>query len=371
MPPGLPARPAPSPRRPSMSTLSPARTPRWRHLRAWIAALVGAAVIGCVQVRPPPRAPTPVPPEWQALLVELRAFTRGLGFKPTPNFEAVAHDLDAYPFCGHAPRFKLPWSYEDPLITWHESKTAEECRRASADIDVYYGATEALGEIATPVTASMIAAGLDRFIYLVVHEDCHDQFAFPQGIEEPLCELIAYRVMAAFGAARFRWYARERRVILDYATTQARLAHATIRYYDAIARVYDARRPGREGDAQALAARAPVFAQAEQTLGLAAGAMNNVLLANYMTYSRHFPVLERIYEALGGDIRRMIAFFREVDEAQPDPEVLFARLRLEPNDRVGQLRAQEEAILEVAITRLGGPLPPAPVERSPKPRPRS
>lgn len=343
-----------------MPLASPTRTPAWRSLRAWLAALVGAAIVGCAQVRPPPRAPAPVPVEWQPLLIELRAFTAGIGFKPTPNFETVATDLDAYPFCGHAPRYRLPWSYEDPLITWYDSLSPEECRQAPPDVDVYYGATEALGEIATPVTASMISAGLDRFIYLVVHEDCHDQFALPQGIEEPLCELIAYRTMAAFSTQRFRWYQRERRAILDYAASQARLAYATIRYYDAIYEIYSRRRPGRDGDAQALAARAPVFAQAEQTLGLAAGAMNNVLLANYMTYSRHFPVLERIHEALGGDLAKTVEFFKRVDAAKPDPETVFARQRIRADDRVGQLRAYEQAVIDTALGLLGRPLPPAP-----------
>ena len=350
-----------------MTAARPPRSPLWRSLRAWVAALVAAAVIGCAQVRPPPRAPAPVPLEWQPLLVELRAFTASLGFKPTPNFETVATDLDAYPFCGHAPRYRLPWSYEDPLITWFDSLSPEECRQAPPDVDVYYGATEALGEIATPVTASMIKAGLDRFIYLVVHEDCHDQFAFPQGIEEPLCELIAYRAMAAFSTQRFSWYAPERRAILDYASTQARHAYATIRYYESVERIYARHRPGREGDSRAMAERAPVFAQAEQTLGLSAGAMNNVLLANYMTYSRHFPVLERIHEALGGDLSRTIAFFRKVDEARPDPEEVFARLRLGLDDRVAQLRAYEQAIIDTALRLLGRPLPalsaPAPSPR--------
>ncbi len=341
------------------------RSPLWRSLRAWIAALVAAAIVGCAQVRPPPRAPAPVPPEWRPLLVELRAFMASVGFKPTPNFETVATDLESYAFCGHAPRYRLPWSYEDPIIVWQDSVSAEECRQAPPDMDVYYGATEALGEIATPVTASMIAAGLDRFIYLVVHEDCHDQFAFPQGIEEPLCELIAYRAMAAFSKDRFRWYAPERRAILDYAANQARLAYATIRYYDAIEQIYARRRPGRDGDAQALAERSPVFALAEKTLGLSAGAMNNVLLANYMTYSRHFPVLERIHEALGGDLARTIAFFKQVDAARPDPEAVFARLKIRHDDRVGQLRAYEQAILDTALKLLGRPLPPGPDEAKP------
>jgi hypothetical protein len=141
--------------------------------------------------------------KWQALLTELRDFERRIGFRGTRNFAAFSTSQRAYPFCGHVSRLVLPYSYEDPAIVWLAQVSAEECRVRGRDADVFYGESEAVGEIGAPVTHSMIDGKLDRFIYLVIHEDCHDQFELPQGVEEALCNLIAYKAMIAFAAEKY------------------------------------------------------------------------------------------------------------------------------------------------------------------------
>ena len=166
-------------------------------MRIWAIALLA----GCVPQRSTegdlaaPRSRD----EWTALVQEVRAFERRIGFKETRNFLTFEQDKEGYPFCGYVSRLYLPYSYEDPAIRWTESASEEECRAFGEELDVSYGETEAVGEQESTVTASMLAAPLDRLLYLVIHEDCHDQFALPYGIEEPVCNVIAYEAMARAG----------------------------------------------------------------------------------------------------------------------------------------------------------------------------
>ena len=81
-----------------------------------------ALIAGCGT----PQAPG-VRGEWAALLTEIRVFERRMGFVDTPNFAAFSQEQGEYLFCGQASPLVLPYSYEDPVITWHESMTEEAC----------------------------------------------------------------------------------------------------------------------------------------------------------------------------------------------------------------------------------------------------
>jgi len=128
-------------------------------------ALLAATIAGC-SVRTP-RAYE----QWTALIDEVRAFEQRIGFEPTDNFLDLSKEQAGFPICGYASRMYLPYSYEDPVIQWPESVTSRECRAAAEGTDVFFTTVEAIGEIGTPVTASMVGGKLDRVLYLVIHED--------------------------------------------------------------------------------------------------------------------------------------------------------------------------------------------------------
>jgi hypothetical protein len=289
--------------------------------------------------------------EWAELLKEVRTYERRIGFVDTDNFANLTQDYDAAYFCGVASRLVLPYSYDDPAISWTEPESEEECRERGGDADVYYGAVEVLGEVGTPVTPSMIDNKLDRFLYLVIHEDCHDQFELPGGIEEALCDLITYKGMAEFTRARFGLISTENRAIRRYADAQSKNARATIAYYTQLETLY-ARYVRGEITADALLQeRAVVFGAAEKSLGWIKGGLNNVGLANDMTYSRHYPFMESVFDALGRDLPRTITFFRHVDKIKPDPDSVIKNLRLRPNS-VEFVRAYEAGVVEATRKAL-------------------
>jgi len=262
--------------------------------------------------------------------------------------------IPAYSWATIGTPFALPYSYQDPAITWLDSATEAQCLSHGPDADVYYSTVEAWGEVATPATAAMITSKLDRFIYLVIHEDCHDQFDLPYGIEEALCDLITHKGMAAFTEEKYGSYAREDRAVRRYAEAQSGRARATITYYEQLARLY-ARYERREIPSEVLLReRAAIFKNAQKPIAWTQGELNNVSIANHMTYSRHYPFLESVFDALGRDLARTVAFFRHVDKIKPSSAAIMQRHRIAEAGSVEYIRANEAAVIETIRAALAG-----------------
>lgn len=319
---------------------------RHRLIALLSVATVSAAVIGgCAQLQDW-ILPTPaVPAEWNALLDDVRAFERRIGFRETANFRDVFAERGGYRSCGVASKTSLPYSYQDPAIRWVSVQSEHECRAAAAGDDMFYADLEAVGEIGTSVTSMMLEGKLDRFLYLVIHEDCHDQFDLPFGIEEALCELITYKAMVAFSIEKYGAKAREDRAVRRYAEAQSRLTRATIQVYDAAEDLY-ARFAGQEISADVLGReRERLYRSNERKLEWTRGTLNNVGLASNMTYSRHYPFLEGVHDALGGDLARTVEFFRRVDREKPARAAFLKQMKLKDERDVAFVRAYEAAVV--------------------------
>ena len=308
--------------------------------------LSAAVITGCSQLQDW-ILPTPsVPSEWNALLREVRGFERRIGFRETENFKEVYAEKGEYSMCGYAPRFQLPYSYEDPGIRWGDALNEKDCRAAANGDDIYFAKVEAIGEIGTAVTSTMLEGKLDRFLYLVIHEDCHDQFDLPYGVEEALCNLLGYKGMAVFAEERYGVKAREDRAIRRYSETQSRLTRATVNYYQQIELLY-AQYARNEIVVDALQReRARIFSDAERTLAWKRGAMSNVGLASDMTYSRHYPLLETVHQTLGQDLSKTVAFFRQVDKVKPTRSAVMKQYRIADEKSARFVRAYEAAVAE-------------------------
>ena len=318
-------------------------------MRLVLPAALLAAVAGCTLLQDATtRLPGPRLYDKGAVVIGgIRDFERRIGFQPTDNFADLDHETESYPFCGAVSSLHLPYSYEDPAIRWFDATSEEECRiEAGPGADAYFGQTEAVGEQGTPVTTGMLAGTLVRFVYLVFHEDCHDQFGLPWGIEEPLCNVIAYHAMAAYAAERDRFSALERVALRRFAVRESERTRQAKAFYEQLEALY-ARHARKEIPAQALLEeRARIFARAERSLAWEKGSLNNVGIANDMTYSRHFPFLESVYIALDRDLARTVAFFREVDAKRPSPAAVMKRYGLKSDRGVEFVRANEAAVVE-------------------------
>jgi hypothetical protein len=315
---------------------------------AMLAALVVALGACGVQV---PRA-------WEPLLDEVRAFEQRIGFQKTATFVTFSEEQGRVPFCGHVSPLYLPYSYEDPEIHWRNVKTERECRANADGADVYFGTVEVLGESGAAVSPDVLAARLQRFLYLVFHEDCHEQFDLPYGFEEALCNLIAYKAMEQFSQEKYGPKTREHLAIARYTSVEGKRTHTVKALYEQLAGSY-ARYDRKELSVEALMKeRKIVFGEAERALAWRRGSLNNVGIANEMTYSRHYPLCERVYDALGRDLARTVTFFRRVDKIKPSPEAVMKKHRVASKEGVAFIRAYEAEVVrtvEAALARTQRP----------------
>lgn len=320
-----------------------------RVLRGALMASLLAAIGGCTLLRDATtRLPGPRLYEKGAVLIDgIRAFEQSIGFHETDNFLDLDQATESYPFCGYVSRLYLPYSYEDPAIQWRNVDTAAACREMAPEgSDVYFGQTEAVGESGTPVTTSMMSGSLVRFVYLVIHEDCHDQFGLPFGIEEALCNVIAYNAMVAYAGGKDQVSLLGRVAMRRYAERESQRSRAANAYYDRLAALYARHARGELTTQALLDERAGIFEQAERSLAWDRGSLNNVGIANDMTYDRYFPYLESVYLALGSNLGATVAFFRRIDALKPSRASVMKRLGLQSEKSVEFIRAYEAAVLE-------------------------
>ena len=332
-----------------MQALEPKPAP-WPALVALVALLLA----GCAS---PPGSDTEAAEprsyhEVAALISEIRAFERRIGFEETTNFRRFSRETQWFPFCGRAPRLYLPYSYEDPAIEWSEPATEEECRAGQESVDVMFGVSEAVAERDTPVTASMLAAPLERLVYLVIHEDCHEQFTFPRGIEEALCSVITYKAMMQLAEEKFAPMPREHNAIQRYARQGAQHARVTIVLYGQLATLYARHERKELPSPAALRARERIFRTAQAAFEWKNGSINHLYIANAMTYSRHYPFLEDLSEALGRDLARTVSFFKAVDQNKPSAAEVLAQRGPGASSGVDFIRAYEAAVITTIEKRL-------------------
>lgn len=315
----------------------------WLWVKLAAVALLAATIAAC-GVR--------VPRAWEPLLDEVRAFEQRIGFKKTATFLEFSEEQKSVPFCGHVSPLYLPYSYEDPAIQWYDVETERECRAHADGADVYFGSVEVLGEVGAAVSPEVIGGQLQRFLYLVFHEDCHEQYDFPYGFEEALCNLIAYYAMAQFSRQKYGPGAREYVAIQRYTDVESKRTHSVKALYEQLAAQY-ARYDRKEMSADALMKeRVRVFRRGERALEWKRGTLNNVGMASEMTYSRHYPLCERVYDALGRDLARTVEFFRRVDAAKPTREQVLKKFRIASKDSVEFVRAYEAEVVKTTDAAL-------------------
>jgi len=308
--------------------------------------LLAAVIAGCTGVR--------VPKAWEPLLKEVRVFEERIGFTKTTTFVAFSEEQGRVPFCGHVSPLYLPYSYEDPAILWYNVSTERECRAHADGADVYFGSVEVLGETGAAVSPDVLAAQLQRFLYLVFHEDCHEQFDFAFGIEEALCNLIAYKAMAQFSEQKYGRESREYVAIQRYVSVEVRRTRSVRDFYDELAGYY-ARYERKELSADALLKdRARLFGRAERVLAWKRGSLNNVSIANEMTYSRFYPLFETVYDKLGRNLAQTVAFFRRVDASMPSPKTFMEEHDIASKESLQFIRAYESEVaraIEAALAK--------------------
>ncbi|MFH1651188.1 MAG: aminopeptidase [Chloroflexota bacterium] len=254
---------------------------------------------------------------------EMKDLEKRLGFAETRNFLTYQPETQAYDYYFYTSATELPYSLDDPRLR-SASGTAANATVDRENNDVFFYSIEAVAEIGTPVTRSLIRAPLARFIRVVFHEDWHEQIALPLGIEEPTGEVVSYAAATLFALEKFGADSAVYRTLAG--EFGGRLAESRV-YGDTCARLealyaeYDA---GRLSRPETLRRKAELLRELAGGLrgiwGAAPEQLNNAYLGFQMTYLRHMPAVYAAYAAQGGDLARTVALFRQMPgQGEPFP----------------------------------------------------
>jgi|GEM_PF-3176618 len=243
-----------------------------------------------------------------------------LRFKRFVNFQRYSNDNTVY-FCVRlAPKGKLSYDYVQGEIkstvheTLQEAREVAEQNKETHDAYVYRLDAVAGGY---PLTNAFVELDKPRQVFLVLHEDWHDNIDFSLSLEEATGNVIGYAGAIEF----FKQYAKDP-VSAKKAERDARWALAkakvVVKFYQRLEKLYA--RKGIEDSVREYA-REELFKEAKKEcaeidkktgLTLSNLEFNNATLSTWMTYDRYFDLAWRVYLGTGKNLKKTVAIFRSI-----------------------------------------------------------
>jgi len=273
-----------------------------------------------------PAAATPAvtlqPSPGQALVADVKAFEQTLGVEATKNFLRYSAGSSAVYRCYFTPILELPGSYAGLHIA---SGTETGCSVDAGKYDVFFYPAEVVASGASPITAPLAEAPLERLLVVVPHEDFHSQSetrGSPPEMSEAAATLIGFLTATEFarekygaGSEAFQRLNREAALFLQK-------ANVVNRYHDDVSALYSSFRSRRITREVALNRKQALFAALAQACGAIApdpvsfnkcpAVLNNAGLAFDTTYTRQYPAMFELYQRLGEDTKATIQSLRRM-----------------------------------------------------------
>jgi putative aminopeptidase len=253
------------------------------------------------------------------LVQTLKDVEREAGIEPTGNFAKTDARVPAYYRCYYTGKLELPRSYDELKL---RQGTKDGCPLDAKKYDIFFYPVEAVASGHAPITGSLAQAPAERVATVVPHEDFHQQI---RDLPAPIAEAAATLVGFLTGAAAESSLSREAQLFLQKALLLNR-------YYDRLDAVYRAARDhqlseGRALDEKqrlmsALLAECAAIQPAPRSFNRCVSASNNAGLAFDYTYTRYYPLLDRVWSACGQDLKCTIAVIARAPRKRPEREVV-------------------------------------------------
>jgi len=251
------------------------------------------------------------------LVKEIKAFQKKLGFDPTENFASYSDKKEAYDYYFYAPVAGLPYSLDDPALKYGEG-TAQTSSLDTRKYDVFYYSIPALADISTPITKSLLESPLHRFIFIVFHEDWHEQIKSPLGIEEASGELMGYVSSLLFTEERFGRDSEVYATLDRELTNKLKESRVFQSYYEKLAALYAEHRSGKVTEAETLSRKSQLIRSLDDDIygvwGKRRDQLNNAFISFQMTYFRHLNLMHDVFSASNSDIMVTIEVLRGIPE---------------------------------------------------------
>jgi len=252
-----------------------------------------------------------------ALIEEIKAFELKLGFTETDNFKEYAGDLESYPYYFYTSATELPYSLDDPALKNGQGKPGD----AGLDperYDIFFYEIPSIAGVKTPVTKLLLREPLHRFIFIIFHEDWHEQIDLPLGIEESSGEVIGYAAAMLFVGERFGRDSLVYKDLQGELERKVKTSHIFLSYYDELTSLYSAFHRGAISEAETLTQKKRLLEAMSAAFISAArikfDQLNNAFIAFQMTYTRHLPLMYEVFLATGEDVYQTVAIFKAMPE---------------------------------------------------------
>ena len=247
------------------------------------------------------------------LVQEIKAFEKELGFEETDNFKFYSDELEAYHYYFYTPKTVLPYSLDDPALQYDIGKR-ESALIDLESYDVFFYSIEALAEIKTPITKSLLRAPLSRFIHIIFHEDWHEQMASTLGIEEPCAEVVSYPAAMLFTEEKFGQDSAVYQTLKEEFDNKLKESKVYQQYYEDLEFLYSRFHSGKISENETLSRKARLLEfmgnELKDIWGGKPLQLNNAFIAFQMTYFRYLPLMYQVYSATNFDLLKTMAIFR-------------------------------------------------------------
>ena len=231
---------------------------------------------------------------------QLKTVEQEAGFHRTGNFGRVDAGVRAYYRCYYTGKLELPESYDELKL---RKGTKDGCALDEKKYDVFFYPIEAVASGHTPVTEALASASAERVAMVVPHEDFHAQIdGLPRRIEEAAATLVGF----VTGAAALNKQAVDAELFL-------RKSEIVNRYFDRLSAIYKEARHGGLSEAAARAEQRRLLESLREecsairptprSFNRCVSAPNNAGLAFDHTYTKYYPLLYRVYEGCGKDLK--------------------------------------------------------------------
>jgi hypothetical protein len=252
----------------------------------------------------------------------VKDFQETLGLGRTRNFEHASGKEVAAARCYYAPRLELPFSYDELRF---ENAGRNGCRIDESVYDIFFYPMEAVASGSSPVTSSLAASSSERLLVVVTHEDFHqhhDDSNLPAVAAEAASTLAGFLTAAEFARQRYGDEAELTRRLAAEADLFLAKSLVVNAYRERLLRLYESVAAGTVPRPAAPAIKRRIFEELGReclavdgtpaSFNKCPGALNNAGLAFDYTYTRNYPLVYRLYAALGRDRRAALGALREL-----------------------------------------------------------
>lgn len=262
------------------------------------------------------------------LVQEIKAFEAKLGWMPTDNFHEYRETLGAYDSCGRAETLSF--------TAWWDTSTREECEEDGRIYDTTYLEVEAIAGSGTPVSRSLAQAPLSRFVYVVFHEDFHEQIrSIPTlALNESATQLVGLLAAREFVREKYGKDSDIHRAFAEEVELVLTDAHIEKRYYREFERLYERVSRGELGEAQGLKQKAILFEKMQRECKDIQVAMtvscneitNNILFVLNISYAMHYPLFYDLYKSCAFDVKQTGLTIMRLVALNPTEEKFISRV---------------------------------------------